>query len=35
LGDAIRRGQYAKQILDRIDSMSENDCAKLLVGQSC
>jgi len=30
IGDAIRKGQIAKQLLAKIDSMSEEECAKIL-----
>lgn len=30
IGDAIRKGQMAKQLLAKIDSMSEEECAKIL-----
>ena len=30
IGDSIRKGQSAKQLLSRVDAMSEDECAKIL-----
>jgi hypothetical protein len=30
LGDHLRTGQYAKQMLDKLDSMSEEECQRIL-----
>jgi hypothetical protein len=35
IGDAIRKGQMAKQLLAKIDSMSEEECASILSDQTC
>jgi hypothetical protein len=33
LGDVIRKGQSAKQLLSQVDAMSEDECAKILSGR--
>jgi Domain of unknown function (DUF2828) len=35
LGDFIRNGQTAKQLLANIDTMSEEECAKILADRNC